>query len=203
MHSELTGSGARELLALSDEKGIRTETADKLLRRVSGKDNCFAAAVFRKTPRALNPAGNHLVLVNPLDAGNVGTILRTALGLGFLDVAFVKPCADPFDPSVVRASMGAIFSLNITEYLDFAAYRAAFTSHALYPFMLTGSVLLSVATRDVKKPLALVFGNEGSGLPDSFAEMGTAVRIEQSDQVDSLNLAVACGIGMYAFRSVG
>ncbi len=201
-HSELTGSAAEELLKLCDMNGIRTEAADKMLRRISGKDNCYAAAVFRKQQRPLDGDSSHLVLVNPMDAGNVGTILRTALGFGFLDVAFVLPCADPLDPGVVRASMGAIFSMRIREYQDFGEYRAAFPDHALYPFMLDGSVPLSEAKEETKKPLALIFGNEGSGLPAEFSTFGTAVRIEQGEAVDSLNLAVACGIGMHAFRQI-
>ncbi|HSK69319.1 MAG TPA: TrmH family RNA methyltransferase, partial [Candidatus Limnocylindria bacterium] len=193
---------AGEILALCRGAGIRTEAADKSLRRISGKDNCYAAAVFRKSPRPQDAARNHLTLVSPMDAGNVGTILRTALGLGFTDVALVQPCADPFDPGVVRASMGALFSLRLSEYADFAAYRAAYPDHALFPFMLDGSVPLSEAVNAKKEPFTLVFGNEGSGLPGEFAGMGTPVRIEQGEAVDSLNLAVACGIGMYAFRNV-
>ncbi|HSK69318.1 MAG TPA: TrmH family RNA methyltransferase, partial [Candidatus Limnocylindria bacterium] len=111
LHSALeSGGGAGEILALCRGAGIRTEAADKALRRISGKDNCYAAAVFRKAPRPQEPSRSHLALVSPMDAGNVGTILRTALGMGFVDVALILPCADPFDPGVVRASMGALFS---------------------------------------------------------------------------------------------
>ena len=69
----------------------------------------------------------------------------------------------------------------------------------LYPFMLDGSKLLDEACRDVRTPYALVFGNEGSGLPPEFAGLGQAVRIPHSDRIDSLNLSVAVAIGAYAF----
>ena len=72
-------------------------------------------------------------------------------------------------------------------------------AHALYPFMLDGSVMLEEATAKVQSPYALVFGNEGSGLPPEFAEMGQAVRIPHNDKIDSLNLSIAVGIGAYAF----
>ena len=42
-------------------------------------------------------------------------------------------------------------------------------------------------------------GNEGSGLPHAFAQLGTPVRIQHSDKIDSLNLAIAASIGMYVF----
>ncbi len=76
-------------------------------RRVSGKENCFAAAVVTKegdAPRANAP--RHLVLHQPSDAGNAGTILRTALGFGFQDIAIIPPAVDIYDPRVIRASMG-------------------------------------------------------------------------------------------------
>lgn len=51
------------------------------------------------------PPARHVVLHNPSDVGNVGTILRSALGFGFRDVAIIRPGVDPFDPRVLRASM--------------------------------------------------------------------------------------------------
>ncbi|MBQ8081255.1 MAG: TrmH family RNA methyltransferase [Clostridia bacterium] len=191
--------GVARLRALCEERGIRVETADKALARLSGKGNCFAAAVFEK--RMLPPAMDapHIVLHHPSDAGNLGTILRTALGFGFLSVAVIRPCADAFDPHVVRASMGACFSLRISEYETFEEYRAAYPGHMLYPFMLDGSVRLGEVSPAQSKPFALIFGNEGSGLPAEFAEMGQAVRIPHSDGIDSLNLSVAAAIGMYHF----
>lgn len=60
--------------------------------------------------------GAHVVLHHISDAGNLGTILRSALGFGYKDIAIIRPATDPFDPHTVRASMGAIFSLRIREY---------------------------------------------------------------------------------------
>ncbi len=193
--------GLRTVRALCQTHDIRIEAADKALSRLSGKDNCFAAAVFEKRMRALDGSRSHLVLHNPSDAGNLGTMLRTALGFGYLDVALILPCVDVFQPHVVRASMGAIFSLRVHEYADFAAYRAAYPRHALYPFMLKGSVPLSEASARPQRPFSLVFGNEGSGLPDSFLSLGTPVRIPHSGRIDSLNLSVAAAIGMYQMKS--
>ena len=62
-----------------------------------------------------------------------------------------------------------------------------------------GAALLEEACQSVQTPYALVFGNEGSGLPPEFARLGRAVRIPHNDQIDSLNLSVAVGIGAYAF----
>ena len=200
VHSSAAGrEGVDKLRALAKARGIRVEEADRALARISGKENCYAAAVFEKfedEPAADKP---HVVLHNPGDSGNVGTILRTALGLGVEDVALVRPCVDLFDPKTVRASMGAMFRLRVKTYDRFEDYRAAYSDRALFPFMLDASVPLQEA---LKKKLAcwtLVFGNEGRGLPKEFAQMGQAVRIESNDRVDSLNLAIAAGIGIYGF----
>lgn len=195
------GEGAQALFALCEEHGIRTETADRVLRKVSGKDNCYAAAVVQKENQELQLGRNHLVLVNPMDAGNLGTLLRTALGLGYFDIALITPCADPYEPQTVRASMGALFSLRVREYADINEYLKDAGERSLYPFMLSDSALsLQCAVQEKKAPFSLVFGNEGTGLPAVFAALGQAVKIEQSDEVDSLNLAIAAAIGMYSFK---
>jgi len=192
--------GVKKLIALAEEKHIRIETADKALSRISGKDNCFAAAVFEKRPLPLDGACDHVVLHHISDQGNLGTILRTALGFGYHDIAIIRPAADVYDPKVVRASMGALFSLRVTEYGDFSDYWQEFGPRAAYPFMLDGSVQMDDAAEAAPHPCALIFGNEGSGLPPEFQQVGQPVRIPSSDEVDSLNLAIAAAIGMYAFR---
>lgn len=193
------GEGVEKLRAVCREHHVREEFADKALSRISGKQNCFAAVVFEKWQADLKPDAPHVVLHHPMDEGNLGTIQRTLLGLGIQDIAVIRPAADVFDPHVVRATMGAVFSLRVKQYEDFSLYRMEHPNHALYPFMLDGSVLLEEAVQAVQTPYALVFGNEGSGLPPEFSQMGRAVRIPHNDQIDSLNLSIAVGIGAYAF----
>ncbi|MBR1586181.1 MAG: TrmH family RNA methyltransferase [Clostridia bacterium] len=192
--------GVRKLTALAAERRIRVEVADKALGRISGKENCFAAVVFEKQSAPLAQEKDHIVLHHIADQGNLGTILRTALGFGYHDVAVIRPAADAYDPKVVRASMGAVFSLRVREYGDFEDYRREYPDHAAYPFMLDGSVQLDAAAKAPARPCALIFGNEGAGLPAEFSRIGQPVRIPSSEEVDSLNLAVAAAIGMYAFR---
>lgn len=195
------GEGMDRLRSRCAALGIREETADRALQRISRKENCFAAIVFDKYSCALSGDAPHIVLHQPSDMGNLGTILRTCAGFGFLDIAIIRPAADHFDPRVVRASMGALFALRIQQYDHFDAYRAEHPAHALYPFMLKGSVPLSTAAAQQKKPFSLVFGNEATGLPEEFSALGEAVRIPILSTIDSLNLAVAVAIGAYAFSS--
>lgn len=200
LHSSTASSASLdELLRLCAIHNIRVEQAGRILSRLSGKDNVFAAAVVGKEELPLLAAGNHLVLHHPSDKGNLGTILRSALGFGFLDIAIIRPAADHWDPQVLRASMGASFSLRISAYDRFEEYRTAYPEQTLYPLMLEGSTSLQSVVQTHARPYALITGNEGSGLPDEFAGMGCPVRIPHSQSIDSLNLAVAASIAMYAF----
>ena len=145
-----------------------------------------------------------MVLHHPGDSGNVGTIMRTALGFGVEDIALIRPCTDPFDPKTVRASMGSLFSLRIHLYDSFEAYRAEYPERMLYPFMLDASrPLREVLQAPLPAEWTLIFGNEGSGLPAEFAGYGQPIRIESNDRVDSLNLAVAAAIAIYGFTRAG
>lgn len=201
VHTSAAGrEGVEKLKALADRLNVRVEEADRALARISGKENCYAAAVFRKFSDELAPDRPHVVLHQPGDSGNVGTIIRTALGLGMEDLAMIRPCADLFDPKTVRASMGSLFGMRVHVYDSFGEYRAAYPERTLYLFMLDASVpLAEVIRREHPEVYSLVFGNEGSGLPAEFAGYGQAVRIESNEKVDSLNLAIAAAIAMYSF----
>lgn len=195
----LENEGVVKLRAKCAELGVREEVAERVLRRESKKDNCFAGLVFNKYDCALDPSLSHAVLCQISDNGNAGTAMRSLLGFGIRDVAVVKPCVDVFDPHVLRASMGAFFKLRVKVYDDFDAYRADFPDRALYPFMLDGARPLNEVARQAGAPFSLIFGNEQTGLPPRFAELGQSVFIPQSPEIDSLNLAVAVSIGAYAF----
>ncbi len=183
--------------------GVREEYAERVLRRESQKDNCYAALVFRKYEAELDGARPHVVLCQISDGGNLGTALRACLGFGIRDVAIIRPAVDAFDPHVLRASMGAFYRMNVRTFDTFEAYRARFPEHALYPFMLDGAVPLDEAAAGRPDQYALVFGNEQSGLPASFASLGQSVLIPQTNEIDSLNLAVAVSIGTYVFTRPG
>ena len=199
LSDKAAGEGVEKLRGLCAAHGVREEIAPKALSRILGKENVYAAVAFQKTEKALDAAQPHIVLHHPRDEGNLGTIQRTMLGFGLYNLAVIRPAADPFEPRVVRASMGALFSLNVMQFDDFAQYRAACPAHALYPFMLDGAVDLDTAAAGKQSPYALVFGNEGAGLPEVFAEYGQAVKIRQSAEIDSLNLAVSVAIAAYRF----
>ena len=143
--------------------------------------------------------GRCLILENMQDPGNVGTILRTADALRCSALILTGACADPYSPKAVRASMGAMFSLNVHHFESFDAYREAAGNRQMFPFMLDASVPPGEAVARKGKAFSLIFGNEATGLPEAFSRIGVPVRIPHSGRIDSLNLSVAAAIGMYLF----
>lgn len=189
------------LVKLCRANGIPTEINDKLLNRISNKDNCYVAGVFEKYIDILDKNKAHIVLVNPSNMGNLGTILRTAAGFGIYNIAIILPGADIFNPKTVRASMGAIFRVNHHLYSSFEEYAKEYDNHEFFTFMLNGEKPLTI--KDVPKPklYSLIFGNEATGLDDSYLHVGTSIIIPQTPEVDSLNLTIAVGIGAYVFTN--
>jgi TrmH family RNA methyltransferase len=140
-----------------------------------------------------------LVLDALQDPGNVGTVLRTAAALGVDATVALPGTVDLWNPKVVRAAMGAHF------------HSMAFhtTADALFSFLDTESIPLwaaeaggqSVESMQPPTRLALVVGNEGSGLSSSVRERAqTTVSIPIAQSVDSLNVAVATAILLYQLK---
>ncbi len=193
---EAFGSGGvEEILELCKVKNIKYEIDDHLIEKLAIKENTYTVGIFEKYQTQLTKETNHVVLDQPRNMGNVGTIIRTMVGFGIKDLAIIRPAADMFDPSIVRSAMGAFFSINFKYYNSFEEYTAEFPEQTNYMFMLKGAKKLDEI--EFKKPFSLVFGNESTGLPDDFAEKGTGVFIPHNKEIDSLNLSVAVGIALY------
>ncbi|KKS17263.1 MAG: RNA methyltransferase, TrmH family [candidate division WWE3 bacterium GW2011_GWC1_41_7] len=187
--------GGRALKELCRKHSIKFEIASKAIDRISAKENTYAIGVFKKYRTSVVPNANHVLLMNPSNPGNLGTIIRSMVGFDFNDLAVIRPAVDAFDPKVVRASMGSVFDLKFEYFDSFDQYVKRFTGHNLYPFVLHGKNKLKDIT--FNKPFTLIFGKESSGLSSNFSNIGTSVYIPHSKNIDSLNLHVAASIGMY------
>lgn len=190
-------AGVAKIRQICQDNHIPIESNDRTIEKLSKKDNCYAIGVFDKYSEKLADDTNHVVLVNPGDMGNLGTIVRTMLGFGITDLALVRPAVDIYDPKVIRASMGAIFQMRFRYFDSFADYQAQYPSHYFYPMMLKGATSIHRVVK--QEPYSIIMGNESSGLPDDFLTVGTSVLIDQTDRIDSLNLSIALGITLYEF----
>lgn len=177
------------------EIGIPVIESEKAFNILSPKENCYAIGEFNKFNSRVQADRHHVVLVNPSNSGNLGTIMRAVAAFDCADLVIIKPAVDHFDPKSVRASMGAVFNINIELFDSFDSYIEKYADRVVMPFMLNGSAFSKTAF-DITKKYSLVFGNEATGLPESYARYNS-VRIEQSEKVDSLNLSVAVSVALY------
>jgi TrmH family RNA methyltransferase len=129
------------------------------------------------------------------DAGNVGSVLRSAAAFGFTQVIAMKGTAALWSPKVLRAGMGAHFALSLVEASDESALDAlavplvATSSHA-------GEFLHEAR---LPWPCAWMLGHEGQGLDAGLAARATrSVRIAQPGGEESLNVAAAAAICLHA-----
>ena len=196
------GEGKNKIIALCQRNHIDMVESNKIFNALNVKDNCFVIGEFKKFNHELTN-GNHLVLVNPSDAGNIGTIMRSALGFGVLNLIIIKPAVDVFNPKAVRSSMGALFHLNIKYYDTFSEYFKDHQDYHFFPFMLKAKIVLNEINEPLPKPFGLIFGNEATGLSDDFLKVGTPIIIKHSNLIDSLNLPIAVSIGLYEVTKRG
>lgn len=200
VHSEAKAEIQDKLKQECQKAGVKILHSDRYIEKVREKDNCIVIGVFKKYHCKLEHNANHVVLVNPSDAGNLGTIIRSCVGFGITNLAVIEPAVDIFDPKVIRASMGAIFKLKFEYFSCFDQYYQEYgDERENYPFMLNGRYQLGTLEHPKNKPYSLIFGNEASGLDAAYLEVGKSVVIPHTHAIDSLNLSLATGIGIYEF----
>ncbi|MDD4624164.1 MAG: TrmH family RNA methyltransferase [Bacilli bacterium] len=185
-----------KIIELCNNNKIEYTYDDKLINKFSDKENCYVIGIFNKYYSNLDLNEPHVVLVNPSNMGNVGTIIRTMLGFNYKNLAIITPSVDIFNPKVIRASMGSIFGVNIKLFSSFDEYKETYNKHKIYTFMTDGKLKLNEIEKD--NLVSLVFGNESSGLDESYKKYESVV-INHSNEIDSLNLTIAIGISLYEF----
>ncbi|MGN0961182.1 MAG: TrmH family RNA methyltransferase [Christensenellales bacterium] len=188
---------SKAILDIAKKHNIKITTNGKLIEKLSQKGNVFIVGVFNKYEQKLDKNCNQVLLVNPSDMGNLGTIIRVMLGFGYSNLSIIKPCIDIFDPKVIRASMGSIFSINVQLFDNIKEYEET-NKNYMYPFMLKAKTTLQ-ELKEKHTPHTLVFGNEAHGLSDDYLNKGTPLLIKHSNMIDSLNLSMSVGIALYEF----
>ena len=193
LDSALRSTAARRGFSLDDASD--TELAD-----AAGTDTPQGVIVIAEQPERSfeNISSPHVMLIldGVQDPGNVGTILRTAEAFGVAGTVALPGTVDLFNPKVVRSAMGALFMhaafhATIEDTLGFLRDRRM----AIW--------VASAAGEPVDAPsgeggVAIVVGNEGSGISDQLSDAATRTIAIPIRGVESLNVAVATGILLYA-----
>ena len=170
---------------------------DRLFAEVSGLESPAPMGFLIELPlgHTVQPDVPTVVLDRVQDAGNVGSILRSAGAFGFRQVVALKGTAALWSPKVLRAGMGAHFGLHLIEGADAGALDAlnvplAVTSSHQGEFL---------HERAPPYPCAWVLGHEGQGVcADVAARAAFSVRIAQPGGEESLNVAAAAAICLHA-----
>lgn len=129
------------------------------------------------------------------DPGNLGTLLRTTAAAGIKHVALSVGCASAWSAKSLRSAQGAHFALSIFENIDLASYLATIDLNVCSTSLDQASDLYKT---DLMPNTAWIFGNEGQGVSADLLKIcSTKVRIPQSDQVESLNVAAAAAVCLF------
>jgi TrmH family RNA methyltransferase len=159
-------------------------------------------ALFETPFESIHPAGNSLVVVldRLQDPGNVGTLIRTADAVGAAAVVLIEPCVDPFDPKTVRGSMGSLFNVPLVRTEDVSALFDWLHDRGLRPVGADAHRGEIWGQGLWQGSMALILGNEARGLSKDVCEhVENWVRLPIVGQAESLNVAVAGGVLMYAW----
>ncbi len=149
--------------------------------------------------------GPALILESVRDAGNLGTIVRTAVALGIKTLVFSSDCADLYNPKTLRAAMGALFYANIIfteDVVSFVEFLVA-NGRNVYASMLSEDAL-EISKVSFYHNDCIVVGNEGNGISEKLAGVCTGkVIIPMQPCSESLNASVAAAILMWELTKDG
>ncbi len=138
--------------------------------------------------------GDCLILDGVQDAGNIGTLLRTASAVGITTVISTPHTAHLWSPKCLRAGMGAQFALTIYEDLSVQDIL----DYVQTPLFATSSHTDTVIYQhDLKKPIAWIMGHEGQGVCDELMQCATPIALPQPNGQESLNVAIAGSLCLY------
>lgn len=166
-----------------------------ILEKISGTQTPepYIAEVPLPPFQPLHGKARLLALDGISDPGNLGTLLRTALALGFEGVFLTSECADPFSDKALRAAKGATFRLPI-QMGTAESLLTLIQENGLTPYIADAKGGLHST---FESPLVLILGNEAHGPSPVLKNNGKLLSIPISDQTESLNVAVAGGILMH------
>jgi len=202
-----SGRAVTSLLARLGHRGaIHLAVSPNVMQALSQRDvsqGIVATFALFETPlSALTLSGRELVIVldRLQDPGNMGTLIRTADAVGAAAVVLIEPCVDPFDPKTVRGSMGSLFNIPLVRTTDAAALFADLGKRGVRPIGTSAHEGRAWGEGILKGGTALVLGNEAQGLSeDVSAQIEAWAHLPMVGKAESLNVAVAGGVLMYAW----
>lgn len=195
--SQLNNPEVRQLLDYAHHQNIATiAIGDELYRSLSnlgtGIDIMAIIPIQTLPMHSINT--DCLILNDVQDAGNVGTLLRTAAAVGVHAILCTAGTAQVWSPKTLRAGMGAQFSLNIYENLAISELLTLIHTPMFATSSHTNAVIYQT---DLQQPVAWILGHEGQGVNNELMQHATPIAIPQPNGQESLNVAIAGSLCLY------
>lgn len=204
----VAGSPAAQLA--EDVMRARIPTArlsSSLFSRISERDGPTGVAAVVREPQcrlddlAISPQSVVVVLDRVSNPGNLGSIIRTVDAAGASALILTGPTADPFSLASVKASMGSIFSVPIVRARSSDGFFQWAKRERLTVVTTSAHASKSLFAAAIPRPLAVVFGSEGSGLsPELLARGEHQLTIPMVGTASSLNLSVSVGVVLFQLQ---
>lgn len=198
---------------LASKSGLLNPEVQDLVAQQGGRVLVLSDALFQQLSTVATPTGvmglvplppargahadiGPCVLLNDIqDPGNLGSVLRSAAAAGVNDVLMSAGCAQAWSPRVLRAGMGAHFALRVYEHCDIAAFAARYRGRLAATVKDAPKTIFDA---DLTGDIALLFGNEGAGLPPELAAAASErLSIPMRGGSESLNVAAAAAVCLF------
>ena len=173
---------------------------EEILKKISSLENPPSMMALCKKEENHEIVGDKILLLDGIqDPGNLGTMIRSSLAFGVQTIILSPNCVDLYNPKVIRGTQGMMFHIPIIVMDTKDAITYMKQHHIpVYGTNVVNGVEASSLTSSEKEKYCLIMGNEGSGLSDEvFALCDRNLYIPMNEQVESLNVGVACSILLY------
>ena len=177
----------------------RIETTEAVLSKISSTDSApKAVAVAKKPAKKWSDNYKKVVLLEDIkDAGNLGTILRTACAFNIDAIVLYGDTVDLYNPKCVRSSVGNLWKIPVFEMNDLSI----FNDYERVATLPKSDNTVWLKDYIPQEKVLVMFGTESSGLSQKLKDFATKnVTIEMSNKVESLNLSISAGIILYKIK---
>ncbi len=174
---------------------------DAIMKKITGLEHPegIAAEVAMPPEATFESIKRLLVLDGVSDPGNMGTLIRTALALGWEGAYIISSSCDPFNDKALRAAKGATFRLPLSSG-SWDDLMGIISRNQMTPLAADmGGV--NIHNLEKMSAIALVLGNEANGISPEGQKLCKKIAIPMSGKMESLNVGVAGGILMYCLEN--
>lgn len=171
---------------------------EKVMKKLADTENVpeiLAVAKMKKFEFSEKEYNKIAVLEGIKDAGNLGTIIRSACAFGIDAIVLTGDCIDLYNPKVVRSSVGNLFKIPVFK-MSIEEIKNKFKNYSIYSTVVKGGQDLESITFPTKS--VVLFGSEADGITKELQEIATEhITLKMAKNVESLNLAITASIIFY------